>query len=86
MSDFERTDELVQESRTLDPPRAGSRPSGGGRLRLELPDVVVRELPARALSGSGLELAGGGRLDVDDVERLRDELTVWLAERGRGAR
>lgn len=59
-----------------------SKLSGGGRLRLELPDVAVYETPASPLSGVGLQLSGG-KLDAQDVEDLRDELNRWLEERGR---
>jgi hypothetical protein len=74
-------DEL-RDPPALDPARSRSRRSRGGRTLLDLEDLVVRETPATPLAGVGLELAGGGLLDVHDAERLRDELNIWLVSRG----
>lgn len=54
-----------------------------GRRRLELAGLEVFDAPERATGGPGLELHAGARLDVDDVEDLRDELDRFLDERGR---
>lgn len=55
-----------------------------GRVRLELAGVRLAEVPATALTGPRLELrAASAELDDDDVEAVRDELTVYLEERGR---